>query len=209
MMAGTQLSMLHLPGASILNVTSLILFVVYIIFFSNPQEGRKLRLRKDRQLAAILFTDIAGYTKLMAANEDEGLRAMEANRKIHKKWIKKFRGKWLKELGDGVIVIFYTVTEATLCAIEIQKEIKQTQKFSLRMGIHASEIVFTDADAFGDGMNMASRISDQAAGGEICFSDFVFQNIRNREDIKVDVAGLVQLKNVEHPVQLYKIIPTV
>lgn len=69
--------------------------------------------------------------------------------------------------------------------------------------------VFTDADAFGDGMNMASRISDQAAGGEICFSDFVFQNIRNREDIKVDVAGLVQLKNVEHPVQLYKIIPTV
>ena len=78
-------------------------------------------------------------------------------------------------------------------------------RFEVRMGIHISEILFTDDDAFGDGMNIASRITDQAGGGEICFSDGVYQNIRNREDIKIETLPPIQLKNVEHDFQLYKI----
>jgi class 3 adenylate cyclase len=200
-----QLTILHLPGGSEVSLLGLLVFITYVVFFSRAQEGRKLRIRKDRQLAAMLFTDIVGFTQMMGTDEDAGLLAVEANRKIHKKWIRKHRGKWLKEMGDGTISIFYTVTEAMLCAIEIQKEIKRTQPFGIRMGIHISEIVFTDTDAFGDGMNLASRISNQAQAGEICFSEGVYQNIRNRENLAIESIGYTDLKNVDHPIQLYKI----
>lgn len=206
MMMSAQFTILKLYGAHELTLFSLILFMIYIVFFSQPQEGRKLRIRKDRQLAAIVFTDIVGYTALMGKDEDKGLQILDQNRKIHKKWIARFRGNFLKEMGDGNIAIFYTATEALLCGLEIQKEVKTSFSFSLRMGIHISEIVFTDTDAFGDGMNIASRISNQAKSGEICFSDSVYNNIRNREDIAIELMGTIPLKNVEYDIPLYRIV---
>jgi class 3 adenylate cyclase len=192
-------------GVNALSYSSLVIFMIYVVFFSQPQEGRKLKIRKDRQLAAIVFTDIEGFTKLMGKDEDKGLQVLDQNRRIHKKWIAKFRGELLKELGDGNILIFYTATEAVLCCLEIQKETNQSTDYKLRMGIHISEIVFSDKDAFGDGMNIASRISGQAKGGEICVSESVYHNIRNREDAHIESVGEIELKNVEQPLRLFKI----
>lgn len=181
LLVSAQFKILELYGAAEVSYFSLIFFMVYIVFFSRDQDSRRLRIRKDRQLAAIMFTDIVGYTRMMGEDEDAGLIALEENREIHKKWITRHRGRLLKEVGGGIIAIFYTVTEAVLCAVEIQKDIRNKKNFKVRMGIHVSEIVFTDTDAFGDGVNIASRISNQAQAGEIYFSDSVYQNIRNRE----------------------------
>jgi adenylate cyclase len=168
-------------------------------------EGRKLQLRKDRQLAAILFTDIVGFTAMMGAEEDKALKVIDKNRQIQKQVIRKHRGKWLKEMGDGSLVIFYTATDAVSAASEIQNNIQKKGEFKVRMGIHISEILFTDTDVFGDGVNVASRLSDKASGNEICVSDAVFQNIRNREDLVINPIGQISLKNVAYPLNIYKI----
>ncbi len=205
MLLAAQLTILRLAGASELTYISLLSFMTYAIFFSQPQEGRKLKLRKDRQLAAIVFTDVEGYTRLMGMDEEKGLAVLDENRKLHKKWIAKYRGQLLKEMGDGSIVIFYTATEAVLCGMEMQREVRAAGKFALRIGIHISEVLFTDTDAFGDGVNVASRLCGQAKGGEIVLSDSVYQNIRNREDIRIESMGLVELKNVDQPLHLFRI----
>ncbi|RLD24887.1 MAG: hypothetical protein DRI71_01165, partial [Bacteroidetes bacterium] len=114
--------------------------------------------------------------------------------------------KWMKEMGDGAIAIFFTASEAINCAIDIQKEVNTKEDFKLSMGVHVSEILFTEKDIFGDGVNVASRIASLAGASEICFSNIVFQNIRNREDIKVESLGTKQLKNVAYEVEVYKIV---
>lgn len=208
LLIAAQFKILELRGAGELSYFSLLFFMVYIVFFSRSQDSRKLRIRKDRQLAAIMFTDIVGYTRMMGDDEEAGLIALEQNREIHKKWINRYRGKLLKEVGDGIIAIFYTVTETVLCAVDIQKEVKNIKNFEVRIGIHISEIVFTDTDAFGDGVNIASRISNQAEAGEIYFSDGVYQNIRNREKLNIEKMDSRELRNVDQPIQLYKITVT-
>ncbi len=197
---------LHWPGNEILGYFSIIIFSVYIVFFTRYTEGRKLQLQKDRQLASILFTDIVGFTSMMGENEDKTLLALDRNRLIQKRLIRKYRGKWIKEMGDGAIAIFFTASEAVLCAIEIQKEIQAKEDFGIRMGIHVSEILFTDKDIFGDGVNVASRISSIAGANEICFSNVVFQNIRNREDLKIEDQGVQNLKNVAYDVRVFRLV---
>ena len=108
-------------------------------------------------------------------------------------------------MGDGSIAIFYTASEGILCALEIQKEINAKKLFEVRMGIHVSEIVFTDSDVFGDGVNVASRISEIAGPGEIMFSEAVFNNVRNREELEVTPLGERGLKNVAYKLKLYKV----
>jgi class 3 adenylate cyclase len=180
---------------------SLIIFAVY---FNRQIEGRNLRIRKDRQLAAILFTDIKGFTKMMGEDEYKGLEALEINRKIQKRMVRKYYGKWLKEIGDGTLSVFYTASEAVLCALEIQQLVKE-HGLAVRMGIHVSEVVFSDTDIFGDGVNVTARITDLADAGEICVTELVLQNVRNRENIKFASMGKHELKNVGYPVELYKL----
>jgi len=199
-------TLLHLPLSGVLGYMSLVIFSVYLVFFTRYTEGRKLKLQKDRQLASILFTDIVGFTSMMGENEDKTLLALDRNRSIQKRLIRKYRGKWMKEMGDGSIAIFFTASEAVLCAIDIQKEIQEKEEFHVRMGIHVSEILFTDTDIFGDGVNVASRISSLAGANEICFSNVVFQNIRNREDLKIEELGEQQLKNVAYDVKVFKLV---
>ncbi len=199
-------TLLHLPLSGVLGYMSLVIFSVYLVFFTRYTEGRKLKLQKDRQLASILFTDIVGFTSMMGENEDKTLLALDRNRSIQKRLIRKYRGKWMKEMGDGSIAIFFTASEAVLCAIDIQKEIQEKEDFQVRMGIHVSEILFTDTDIFGDGVNVASRISSLAGANEICFSNVVFQNIRNREDLKIEELGEQQLKNVAYDVKVFKLV---
>ncbi len=205
LMFGALFSSIDLPGSQELYGLGTIIFAVYFVFFSASSEGRKLRLRRDRQLAAVVFTDIIGFTSLMGDDENNALNILGINRKIQKGIIRKHRGKWVKEMGDGSLVIFYTATEAVQAALEIQEKVQDVKKFEIRIGIHLSEIVFTDSDVFGDGVNVASRISDKASAGEITISDSVYQNIRNRENLIITSLGEIELKNVEYKIGVHKI----
>src|SRR5687768_9831449 len=113
---------------------------------------------QSRQLAAIMFTDIVGYTALMGEDEQKAFDLLRKNRQLHQPVIKQFNGTWIKELGDGILASFSTVTDAVLCAIAIQQACNRIPDLKLRIGIHQGEVVFEDNDVFGDGVNIASRL---------------------------------------------------
>ena len=199
-------TLMHWPLSGVMRFLSLVIFSVYLVFFTRYTEGRKLKLQKDRQLASILFTDIVGFTSLMGKDEDKTLLALDRNRSIQKRHIRKYRGKWIKEMGDGALAIFFTASEAIQCAIDIQREVQEQEDFRLSMGMHVSEILFSENDIFGDGVNVASRIAAMAGENEIYFSNIVYQNIRNREDLKIENLGNQELKNVDYEIDVYKIV---
>ena len=188
-------------------VSGALLFVIHYIFYSYHSDSRRFELRGDRQLASIMFTDIVGYTAMMGADEDKALRMLEVNRKIQKPAVLRHHGKWLKEIGDGTMSVFFTASDAVQCAMEIMEEVKKDGSYSLRIGIHVGEIVFSANDIFGDGVNVASRIMNEAKEGGICLSETVHQNIRNKEQFPTQPLGEIQLKNVVEPMRLYRISP--
>src|SRR6516164_913123 len=122
---------------------------------------------QSRQLAAIMFTDIVGYTALMGANEKNAFNLLQKNRDIQKPIIEKYRGQLVKELGDGMLASFPSVSEAVSAAIDIQNKSAEEKAFEFRIGIYLGEVVFENNDVFGDGVNIASRIQALAEPGKI------------------------------------------
>ena len=116
---------------------------------------------QSRQLAAIMFTDIVGYTAMMGSNEQKAFELLRKNREMQKPIIAEFGGRWIKELGDGVMASFPAVSNAVYAAIKIQDTCYQSKAFELRIGIHLGEVVFEDNDMFGDAVNIASRLQDR------------------------------------------------
>src|SRR5258706_1304623 len=162
-------------------------------------------MSQSRKLAAIMFTDIVGYTALMGEDEEKAFALLKLNREIQKPLIKKFNGQWIKELGDGVLASFTTVTDAVLCAGHIMQSCKEIPDLELRIGIHLGEIVFENNDIFGDGVNIASRIITQALPGGICISESVYNNVANKKGIKTNFLRAEILKNVKDPVRIYEV----
>lgn len=158
-----------------------------------------------RQLAAIMFTDIVGYTALMGKDEQKAFDLLRKNREIHKPVIEEFNGRLIKELGDGIMAIFPTVSDAVLAAIRIQQSCKAANEFQLRIGIHQGEIVIEDNDVFGDAVNIASRIQNAAAPGTVYISEVVCHNVANRNDIETGFVKIENLKNVKEPVRIYQV----
>ena len=155
------------------------------------------------QLAAIMFTDIVGYTALMGDDEEKAFDILRKNRLVQRPLIQKFNGRWIKELGDGVLASFSNVTEAVLCAGSIQHAITGIQDFQLRIGIHLGEVVFENDDVFGDGVNIAARLLTQAPIGGICISESVHHNVANKKGITTIFLREEILKNVKDPVRIY------
>ena len=153
-----------------------------------------------------MFTDIVGYTAIMGKNEQMAFDLLNKNRQLQKPIIEQFRGKWIKELGDGVMASFSTVTDAVSAAIKIQEACKQSKEFLLRIGIHIGEVIFEDNDVFGDGVNIASRIQAIAGPGEIYISEAVYNNVFNKKDIATQFVKEEILKNVREPVKIYRVI---
>ncbi|TMI83475.1 MAG: adenylate/guanylate cyclase domain-containing protein, partial [Bacteroidetes bacterium] len=114
-------------------------------------------MSQSRQLAGIMFTDIVGYTALMGEDEQKAFELLRKNRQLQRPIIEKFNGTWIKEIGDGVLASFHTVSDAVTCATQIQKACNDIDDLKLRIGIHLGEVVFEDNDVFGDGVNIASR----------------------------------------------------
>src|SRR5215203_4490391 len=139
-------------------------------------------MSQSRQLAAIMFTDIAGYTALMGNDEQKAFELLKKNRALQKPIIEQYNGRWIKELGDGVMASFNTVSDAVNAAIKIQQICNSSNEFQLRIGIHLGEVVFENDDVFGDGVNIASRIQAIANPGSIYVSESVFHNVSNKKD---------------------------
>jgi len=159
---------------------------------------------EDRRLAAIMFTDIVGYTALMGTDEEKAFQILRKNREIHKPLIKKYRGKWLKEMGDGILASFHTSSDAVRCAGEIQHEAKKAD-IPLRIGIHEGEVVFEGGDVLGDGVNIASRLEQSAEEGCIYVSGAIYKDIRNKPGIISEFIEEKTLKNVQEPVNVYRV----
>ncbi len=158
-----------------------------------------------RQLAVIMFTDIVGYTAMMGEDEARAFSLLKANRNIHKKCIGRYKGKCLKEMGDGFLASFTSVSDAIYCAGAIQKESASDPDLNLRIGIHMGEVIVEVGDVFGDGVNIASRIESQARPGSIYVSDAVYRNLTNKKGVEAEFVKEEQLKNVKHPVRIYEV----
>jgi len=129
-----------------------------------PQERR--HTSSLRKLAAIMFTDIVGYTALMGSDEKKAFELLHKNRNIQKPIIKKYRGKWLKEMGDGILASFHTASDAVRCTGEIQQAVIK-EEIALRIGIHEGEVVFEGGEVLGNGVNVASRLEELANNGSL------------------------------------------
>ena len=163
-------------------------------------------MSQSRQLAAIMFTDIVGYTALMGEDEQQAFELLKKNRIIQRPIIEKFNGRWLKEIGDGVLASFPTVTDAVYCAATIQKTCENESDLRLRIGIHLGEVVFEGNDVFGDGVNIASRLEPLAPIGGILVSESVNRNLGNKKNIVSTFLREERLKNVKQSVRIYSIL---
>src|SRR4029079_3676858 len=107
----------------------------------------------SRQLACIMFTDMVGYTALMGHDEAHAFTLLRKNRSLQKPIIEEFNGRFLKEMGDGILASFHAATEAVDAALKIRSAVRRDGLYQLRIGIHLGEVVFENDDVFGDGVN--------------------------------------------------------
>ena len=160
--------------------------------------------KPTRRLAAIMFTDIVGYTSLMGADEKKAFDTLKKNRRIHWRLIKKYRGRFLKEMGDGTLASFSSSMDAVMCAISIQLAAEELD-IPLRVGIHQGDVIFEQKDVLGDGVNIASRVQGVASTQGIAISETIYQEIRNKEGLEVNSLGTQSLKGVSAPMHVYKV----
>ncbi len=158
---------------------------------------------QKRHLAAIMFTDIVGYTSLMGDNEARAMDLVRKNKTIQKTLVEKHGGAWLKEMGDGTMASFPAASDAIYCALEIQKQLKEEDDLTIRIGIHLGEILREEGDIYGDGVNIASRLQTIADPGGIYISDPVQKSVKSRSDIHTIYLGELHLKNVDYGIKTY------
>ena len=161
--------------------------------------------KSTRLLAAIMFTDMVGYTALMQEDEQKAKQNRDRHRKILQDSIATHQGKILQYYGDGTLSIFNSAIEAVDCAIQIQLELQTEPKIPLRIGMHTGDIVYDDEGVYGDGVNVSSRIEGLAISGSILISGKVFDDIKNHQVFKTVNLGTFDLKNVKKPVEVYAI----
>ena len=159
-----------------------------------------------RKLAAIVFTDIVGFTKLSAENEPVALELLNRQREILKPIVDKYNGEWLKEIGDGLLLSFSTNREAVDCAIAIQNAVSNIDALVLRIGIHQGEVVFQGNDIVGDDVNIASRIEPFSAPGGIAISSRVNASLERDPEFDTLYLGKPSLKGVSQDIKAYCIV---
>ncbi len=158
-----------------------------------------------RRLAAIIFTDIVGYTKMMQENELKAASIRKRHRSVFEESHQRYNGKPIQYYGDGTLSIFDSAIEAVRCAISMQQQFQQDPKVPLRVGIHTGDIVFTDTEVYGDGVNLTSRIEALGIAGNILLTDKVVSELTNHSDIQVRSLGFFHFKNIQSPVEVYAV----
>ncbi|MBT8180319.1 MAG: hypothetical protein KJO53_01890 [Eudoraea sp.] len=158
-----------------------------------------------RRLAAIMFTDIEGYTALMQKSEEQALYFRKTHREIFKMNTEKFHGEIIQYYGDGTLSIFESAVDAVHCGIAMQRAFQEDPCIPVRIGIHSGDIVISDEDIIGDCVNVASRVESLAVSGSVLISDKVFDEIKNSSTIKTTYLDAFKLKNVKRPLGIYAI----
>jgi class 3 adenylate cyclase len=169
---------------------------------------------EQRKLAAIMFTDIVGYSALAQKNEALALKLLEVHRQLLRTLFRKHEGTEIKTIGDAFLVEFTSTLEAICCAAEIQEALKdydaaasgQSVKIQIRIGLHMGDVVYRENDVFGDGVNIASRIEPLAKPGGICLSQQVYDQVHNKFAGKFIKLGAVTLKNIQTPLNVYRLL---
>lgn len=161
---------------------------------------------QKRKLAAIVFTDIVGFTKITARDQTLASDLIKKQRDLFKPLVEDHGGKWLKEMGDGLLLLFDTVTDAVNCSIKIQEKAVSIEELSLRIGIHQGEVLMLENDVIGDDVNVASRIEAFSAPGGIAISGKVYDAIVREMHYKTKYLGKPKLKGVGQDVTVYCII---
>ena len=159
----------------------------------------------SRQLACIMFTDMVGYTALMGHDEAHAFTLLRKNRSLQKPIIEEFNGRFLKEMGDGILASFHAATEAVNAALKIRSSVRREGLYQLRIGIHLGEVVFENDDVFGDGVNIASRIQSAALPDTICISESVAASLSNKPAYETRFIHEAHLKNVKESIRIFEV----
>jgi adenylate cyclase len=167
-----------------------------------------------RRLAAIMFTDMVGFTQMGQRDEEGALRLRREHQALLRPLFAAHGGREVKSLGDGFLVEFPSAVESVRCAVDIQSAVSRRnsappteERIALRVGIHVGEVVEEGDDIVGDAVNVASRIEPLAPPGGICISGPVFDQVRNKLHVPIEKLGARSLKHVEFPVEIYRIAP--
>ncbi len=168
---------------------------------------------EQRKLAAIMFTDMVGYSALSQRDDRLALELLEEHRRLLREIFPRFYGTEIKTIGDAFLVEFGSALEAAQCAIEIQRtlakrnhDVTLDRRIELKIGIHIGDVVHRNGDVYGDGVNIASRIEALAGAGGICVSMDVERQIRNALEARFEKFGSADLKNIKLPMELFRIV---
>src|SRR6201993_1272799 len=168
---------------------------------------------EQRKLAAIMFTDMVGYSALSQGNPKLALELLEEHREILRKIFSEFNGTEIKTIGDAFLVEFNSALEAAQCAIAIQRTLAHRnadapagRQIELKIGVHIGDVVHRGGDVYGDGVNIASRIEPLANAGGICVSMDVERQIRNALEARFEKLAPTELKNISVPMDLFRIV---
>jgi adenylate cyclase len=170
---------------------------------------------ETRKLAAIMFTDIVGFSRQMGADEARMLRLLEVHHEVVRQAVSEYRGQVIKTTGDGFLVDFPSVVQAVQCARQVQARLRtyntqkeQAEQIHVRIGIHLGDIVQKDNDVFGDGVNVASRLQELAAPDSICISHIVYQEVAKKLALGPVISlGRPKLKNIAERFEVYALLP--
>lgn len=165
----------------------------------------------SRRLATILFADVAGYSRLMRADEERTFNELHAHLvELVAPVVERFHGRIVKSLGDGVLAEFGSAVEAVRCAVELQRGMEERtadrpadRRQSFRIGLHLGDIIVSDQDVFGDTVNVASRLQALAEPGAIVLSASVYEQVRDKLTITFRDLGARPLKNIDRPVHAF------
>src|SRR3981081_1863390 len=165
-----------------------------------------------RKIAAIMAADIAGYSKLVAEDEEETLRRLSSYRSVFADFISRFSGRIFNTAGDAVLAEFPSAVDAVRCAIDIQESLRTrngafppSRHMSFRIGITIGDVVERDGDLLGDGVNIAARLEGLAEVGGICVSRSVYEQVANKLSVQFADIGAQQVKNIPTPVHAYMV----
>ncbi len=168
---------------------------------------------EQRKLAAIMFTDMVGYSALSQRDDKLALELLEEHRALLREIFPRFNGTEIKTIGDAFLVEFNSALEAAQCAIEIQRALAKRnadalaeRQIELKIGIHIGDVVHRGGDVYGDGVNIASRIEPLAGAGGICVSMDVERQIRNAVETRFEKLATTELKNISVPMELFRIV---
>jgi class 3 adenylate cyclase len=176
--------------------------------------GESGTARRRRKLSAIMMADVSGFSRMMGANEEHTISLIQDFHRRVRSLVAQFEGRVVDTAGDSVFGEFDSVVNAVRCALRIQEEQAganagraPAERIDTRIGVHLGDVIVEDYHVYGDGVNIAARLEPIADPGGICISEAVYQQVRDKLDLPVQELGLHVLKNIQHPIRLYKILP--